>query len=143
MSTTTRSSANSTPEQLCFNSIPSFTVHADFAGGVLSSDLGAVVLDAIDHRIGLIDRLTSVISDPRDARDITHPLRDLLKQRVFQIASGYEDGNDADTLRADPLFKLAAGRAPLETGNPLACDATHSRLEGSLRRSDIYRAPEH
>jgi len=38
---------------------------------------------------------------------------------------------------------LAAGRAPLETGNPLACDATHSRLEGSLRRSDIYRAPEH
>jgi hypothetical protein len=42
-------------------------------------------------------------------------------------------------LRADPLFKLAAGRAPLDAGNPLACGATHSRLEGSLRRSDLYR----
>lgn len=135
----TRPSANSTPEQLCFNSIPGFTVRADFAGGELSSDFGAVVLDAVDHRIGLIDRLTAAISDPRDARYITHPLRDLLKQRVFQIASGYEDGNDADSLRTDPLFKLATGRAPLETDNPLTCGATHSRLEGSLRRSDIYR----
>lgn len=139
MPATIRSSANSTPEQLCFNSIPGFTVRADFAGGELSSDFGAVVLDAVDHRIGLIDRLTAAISDPRDARYITHPLGDLLKQRVFQIASGYEDGNDADTLRADPLFKLAAGRTPLETDNLLACGATHSRLEGSLRRSDIYR----
>jgi hypothetical protein len=139
MSKTTHPSANSTPEQLCFNSIPGFTVCADFAGGELTSDFGAVVLDAVDHRIGLIDRLTAAISDPRDARYITHPLRDLLKQCVFQIASGYEDGNDADTLRADPLFKLAAGRTPLETDNLLACGATHSRLEGSLRRSDIYR----
>ena len=60
-------------------------------------------------------------------------------QRVFQIGSGYEDGNDANTLRGDPLFKLAADRAPLDTGNLLACGATHSRLEGALRRSDIYR----
>jgi hypothetical protein len=114
-----RPAANSVLEQLCFNSIPGFTVRADFAGGELSSDFGAVVLDAVDHRIGLIDRLTAAISDSRDARYITHPLRDLLKQRVFQIASGYEDGNDADTLRADPLFKLATGRAPLDAGNPL------------------------
>ena len=70
---------------------------------------------------------------------ITHPLRDLLSQRVFQTASGYEDGNDANTLRRDPLFKLAAGRAPLDTNNLLACGATFSRLEGALRRSDIYR----
>lgn len=139
MSATTNSSVHSTPEQLSFNSIPGFTVRADFAGGELSSDLGAVILDTVDRRIGLIDRLTAAISDPRDARYITHPLRDLLKQRVFQIASGYEDGNDADTLRADPLFKLAAGRAPLATDNSLACGATHARLEGSLRRSDIYR----
>jgi Transposase DDE domain group 1 len=63
----------------------------------------------------------------------------LLTQRVFQIASGYEDGNDADTLRGDPMFKLAANKAPLDSGNLLACGATHSRLEGSLRRRDIYR----
>lgn len=66
-------------------------------------------------------------------------MRDLLTQRVFQIASGYEDGNDANALRRDPLFKLAAGRAPLDADNSLACGATVSRLEGSLRRSDIYR----
>ena len=60
-------------------------------------------------------------------------MRDLLTQRVFQIASGYEDGNGANTLRYGPLFKLSAGRAPLDVGNPLACGATHSLLEGGLR----------
>ena len=139
MTTCTRPAANSTPEQLRFPPSAGFTVRADFTGGEISSDLGALLLSAVDGRIGLIDRLTAAISDPRDARYITHPLRDLLKQRVFQIASGYEDGNDADTLRADPLFKLAAGRTPLEADNLLACGATHSRLERSLRRSDIYR----
>jgi hypothetical protein len=63
----------------------------------------------------------------------------LLAQRVFQIASGYEDGNDANALRREPLFKLAAGQAPLNAGNSLACGAPFSRLEGSLRRRDIYR----
>lgn len=107
--------------------------------GELSSDLGAVVLGAVDRRIGLLNRLTAAITDSRDVRYITHPLRDLLTQRIFQIASGYEDGNDANTLRGDPMFKLAAERAPLDTDNLLACGATHSRLEGALRRSDIYR----
>ncbi|MDP2827243.1 MAG: IS1380 family transposase, partial [Sulfuricellaceae bacterium] len=51
-------------------------------------------------------------------------------------ASGYEDGNDANTLRSDPLFKLAAERAPLESDNLLACGATHSRLEGSQLEND-------
>ena len=93
----------------------------------------------MDRRIGLIDRLTDAIIDTRHPSYITHPMRDLLTQRVFQIASGYEDGNDANALRRDPVFKLAAGRAPLEAENPLACGATVSRLEGALRRSDIYR----
>ena len=139
MTTGTRPVADFTPEQLCFPSIPGYTVRADFKGGELSSDLGAVVLGAVDRRIGLLNRLTAAITDSRDARYITHPLRDLLTQRVFQIASGYEDGNDANTLRGDPMFKLAAARAPLDTDNLLACGATHSRLEGSLRRIDIYR----
>ena len=132
MPTSTRPAADFTPKQLRFHSILGFTIRADFAGGELSSDFGAVVLGAVDRRIGLIDRLTDAITDTRDARYITHALRDLLKQRVFQIASGYEDGNDANTLRNDPLFKLATGRAPLDTDNQLACGATHSRLEGSL-----------
>lgn len=139
MPTGTRPAADFTPEQLCFPPAAGFTVRADFTGGEVSSDVGALLLAAVDRRIGLIDRLTGAIADSRHASYITHPLRDLLTQRVFQIASGYEDGNDANALRRDPLFKLAAGRAPLDGGNLLACGATHSRLEGSLRRSDIYR----
>lgn len=135
----TRPLANSTPVQLRFPPAAGFTVRADFTGGEVSSDLGALMLSAVDARIGLIDRLTKAIADCRDPRYITHSLRDLLMQRVFQIASGYEDGNDANALRHDPLFKLAAGRAPLDADTALACGATHSRLEGALRRSDIYR----
>jgi hypothetical protein len=130
---------NFTPEQLRFPPAAGFTIRADFTGGEVSSDLGALVLSAVDQRIGLIDRLAQAVADSRDPRYITHPLRDLLTQRVFQLASGYEDGNDANALRHDPLFKLATGRAPLDAGNALACAATHSRLENSLGRRDIYR----
>ena len=139
MPTCTRPDVNSTLEQLRFPPAAGFTVRADFAGGEVSSDLGALILSTLDRRIGLIDRLTGAIADSRHASYVTHPLRDLLSQRVFQIACGYEDGNDANTLRRDPLFKLAAGRAPLDSGNLLACGATFSRLEGALRRRDIYR----
>lgn len=139
MPTCTRPAADFTPEQLRFPPAAGYTIRGDFTGGEISSDLGALVLGAVDRRIGLIDRLTAAIADSRDTRYITHPLRDLLTQRVFQIASGYEDGNDANTLRGDPLFKLAADRAPLDTDNLLACGATHSRLEGALNSRDIYR----
>ena len=95
----------------------------------------------MDRRIGLIDRLNRAIVDSRHAGYVTHPMRDLLTQRVFQIVSGHEDGNDANTLRRDPLFKLAAGRAPLDDDNMLACGATFSRLEGALSRKDITAWP--
>jgi hypothetical protein len=130
---------NSTPEQLRFPPAAGFTVRADFTGGEVSSDLGALILSAVDQRIHLMDRLTQAIKDGRHASYITHPLHDLLTQRVFQIASGYEDGNDANSLRHDPLFKLAAGRAPLAADTALASGATFSRLEGTLGPRDIYR----
>ena len=139
MSTGTRPAVDFTPQQLRFPPAAGFTVRADFTGGDISSDLGTLILSALDQRIGLLERLTKAITDRRHASYITHPLRDLLTQRVFQIASGYEDGNDANSLRSDPLFKLAAGRAPLDAGNSLASGSTFSRLEGALRRSDIYR----
>ena len=139
MTIRTRPAAHITAEQLRFPPAAGFTIRADFTGGDVSSDLGTLILSTLDRRIGLIDRLTRAITDSRHPSYITHPLRDLLTQRVFQIASGYEDGNDANSLRCDPLFKLAAGRAPLDTDNALASGSTHSRLEGSLRRSDIYR----
>lgn len=139
MPTSTRPTANSIPDQLRFPSIPGYTVRADFAGGELSSDLGPMLLGAVDRRIGMIGKLAAAIADTRDQRYITHSMHDLLAQRVFQIASGYPDGNDADTLRRDPMFKLAANKAPLDADNPLACGATHSRLENALSSKDIYR----
>jgi Transposase DDE domain group 1 len=139
MTAAIRPASDFTPEQLRFPPAAGYTVRGDFAGGEISSDLGALVLAAVDRRIGLVDRMAAAITDSRDPRYITHTLRELLTQRIFQLASGYEDGNDANTLRGDPLFKLAAEQAPLDTDNLLACGATHSRLEGALRRSDIYR----
>ena len=82
-----------------------------------------------------MDRLTGAVVDSRHPRYITQSRRDLRTQRVFQIASGYE-GNDANVLRSNPLFKLAGA---LDDDNLRACGATFSRLEGALRRRDIYR----
>lgn len=130
---------NSTPTQLRFPASAGFTVRAEFDGGAMSSDFGALLLRGADLQTGLIDRLVSAIHDKRHASYIDHSLSDLLRQRIFQTASGYADGNDANTLRRDPLFKLAAGRAPLAEGNDLASGPTLSRLENGVSTKDIYR----
>lgn len=128
-----------TPTQLRFSAIAGFTVRADFQGGAMSSDFGALLMHATDRQMGLIDRLTSAIVDRRHASYIDHRLNDLLRQRVFQTACGYCDGNDANSLRHDPIFKLAAERAPLDSDNALASGPTFSRLENAMTRKDIYR----
>jgi Transposase DDE domain group 1 len=113
-------------------------VHLDFDGGRLSSDAGIVLLKDIDDQLGLTHHLAAVLSDPRDARRVKFPLHDLIKQRVFQIAAGYEDANDANTLRHDPIFKLMLDRLP-ETGAPLASQPTISRFENGVSRTELYR----
>ena len=131
--------AYSTPEQLCFPPIAGHTVRADFQGGALSSDFGALLLRGIDRQIGLTERLAAAVRDKRHPSDIDHPLRDLLAQRIYQIASGYADGNDANSLRCDPLFKLGVERLPLAPEQDLASAPTFSRLEHSVDRKDLYR----
>src|SRR5512132_2352542 len=113
-------------------------VDLDFDGGRLSSDAGLVLLKDPDEQLGLTHNLAAVLSDPRDPRRVHFTHRDLLKQRVFQIAAGYEDANDANTLRHDPIFKLLLERLP-ETGAPLASQPTISRFENSVSRTEIYR----
>jgi hypothetical protein len=95
------------------------SVELDFDGGRLSSDAGIVLLKDIDEQLGLTRALAAVLSDPRDTHRIHFTPEDLLKQRVFQIAAGYEDANDANMLRDDPIFTLLLDRLP-ETGAPLA-----------------------
>ena len=79
-----------------------------------------------------------MLSDSRDARRVEFPLHDLLKQRVLQIDAGYEDTNDANTLRHDPIFKLWLDRLP-ETGLHLASQPTISRFENRVSRTELSR----
>lgn len=129
----------STPEQLRFPPIAGSTVRADFEGGALSSDFGALLLRGIDRQIGLTARLAAAVRDKRHPSYIDHALRDLFAQRIYQIASGYADGNDANSLRHDPMFKLSVERPPLEPDQDLASAPTFSRLEHSVDRKDLYR----
>ena len=129
----------STPEQLRFPPIAGQTIRADFEGGALSSDFGVLLLRGIDRQIGLTARLAAAIRDKRHQSYIDHPLRDLLAQRIYQIASGYADGIDANSLRHDPLFKLGLERRPLDPEHALASAPTFSRLEHQIDRKDLYR----
>ena len=131
--------SNSTPTQLRFAPSAGFSLRADFNGGGLSSDLGPVLLRGIDRQIGLTARLDTALTDRRHPSYIDHSQRELLMQRIFQIASGYQDGNDCNTLRHDPMFRLGVGRKPFDAEAALASGSTISRFEHAARRADIYR----
>ena len=88
-------------------------VTADFGGGLISSDGGLVLLRGAECRLGLSES----IREWRDPR-VVHVLPGMLRFRMFAIACGYEDADDCDALRGDPIFKLAVGRAP-ESGRDL------------------------
>jgi len=102
-------------------------VMARFDGGRLSSDGGLLALREIEHRLGLADRLAGCLKDPRAPERVLHPLADIIRFRMLAIAAGYEDGNDADHLRTDPMFKLALDRLPSD--GELCSQSTISRVE--------------
>ena len=100
---------------------------ARFDGGQLSSDGGLLALREVERRLGIADRLAACIDDPRAPERVRHHLAAILRFRMLMIAAGYEDGNDADSLRHDPVFKLALDALP--EGAPLCSQPTISRLE--------------
>src|SRR5919106_5421479 len=103
-----------------------------------SADGGAVLLKVIDDRLGLTWRLASALRDRRQPGKVAHPLRDLLRQRVFGLACGYPDCNDAARLVDDPIHKLLLDRDPLD-GAALGSQPTLSRFENAVARADLYR----
>ena len=113
-------------------------VTADFAGGSISSDGGLVLLRAAERWLGLAETLAGCIREWRDPARTVHTLPAMLRFRMFAIACGYEDADDCDALRADPLFKLAVGRAP-ESGRDLCSQPTMSRLENAPSSSEMGR----
>jgi hypothetical protein len=123
---------------LSFATLHGKKLQADFDGGTLTSDGGALLLREIDRRTGLVDRFVSALHEWRDPRYVLHSLSDLVRQRVFQIALGYEDADDADALRGDPALKAACERLPL-SGPDLASQPTLSRLENQVSRTQLLR----
>ena len=116
---------------ISFGSALRCAVDARFDLGSLTSDSGLFWLHEADAALGLCAALASVIPDWRRTH-VQHPVEILIRQRIFQIACGYEDQDDADTLRTDSLFKLVCGRLPDETD--LASQPTMSRLENHISR---------
>jgi len=113
-------------------------IELSFTGYDISSDGGLLLLREVENQMGLINRISNCITDNRDQRYVDHTIREMLTQRVFQIAAGYEDCNDCDDLRDDMIFKTCAGRLP-QTGLSLASQPTMSRLENSIKSQDLYR----
>ncbi len=113
-------------------------VRAQFDAPEISSDGGAVLLRQADRRLGLIESIAAVLPDSRDPRYVTQPLEDLVRQRVLQICLGYEDCNDATTLRGDPVLKTCCDRDPLLDPD-LGSQPTLSRLENTVGGKTCYR----
>jgi hypothetical protein len=128
--------AKGTPD-LEFPFVRSRTLRARFDEAPISSDGGAVLLQTLDGRLGLTKSLAAAIPDKRDARHVEHTVLDQLRQRVFGIALGYEDCNDAQALRSDPLLKVCCGREP--EGEALASQPTLSRFENEATARSCYR----
>jgi hypothetical protein len=119
--------------QLGFGFQPKLVV--DFAGGALTTDAGLLLVREFDGQLGLSADVVGRLTDPRDARYITHELEALVRQRLYQIAAGYEDVNDADRLRQDPTFQVVAGDGRTALGS----QPTLSRLENAIEWPAIQR----
>lgn len=132
---------DSTAQCLLFPGIFPKPVVAQFDQRQGSSDGGALLLKAADRRYALIACLASCLQDQRQPGKIDHSLEELLSQRVFAIACGYPDANDAARLGSDPIHKLLLGRDPVE-GNDLASQPTLSRFENAIDTKELYRLSE-
>lgn len=127
-----------TPIQMEFQGVGRRRVAAAFDGGHLSSEGGSLLLREADTRVGMVERLAACFTDHRRPDSVEHRVDELLRQRIFGLALGYEDLNDHDALRLDPLMALASGKEDIEgrarrreedKGKPLASKCSLNRLE--------------
>lgn len=113
-----------------FNKKP---VEVKFITEQISHDGGLLLLNEVEKQNGLIDKLAKCINDPRHQGYVHHSIDSMLKQRVMQIAAGYEDANDCDTLRDDPILKICAGQEQALAAQPTMC-----RLENLPGPKELY-----
>src|ERR1700734_69111 len=105
--------------------------------GQLSSDAGLLPIRQLDQRLGLTQAFAAVLNDPRDPDLLEHTTLEMVRSRVYGILAGYEDQNDHDTLRTDPVFKLVADRLPDDPS--LASQPTLSRFENAINCPSLKR----
>jgi hypothetical protein len=125
------------PQTVLFPDLFTKPLVATFDQPHASSDGGAILLTAAERRYDLIDDFTGCLVDDRAPGKVRHTLRDLLAQRIFGLACGYPDANDADRLANDPIHKLRLGRDPVG-GDPLASQPTISRFENHVGAQALY-----
>ena len=128
-----------------FASVERRCVVAGFDGGAITSDAGALLLAATDRRIRLMERFAACFVDRRHPGRVEHAVRTLVGQRVFAIALGYEDINDHDDLRYDPVMAILAGKLAARRKGcaPVAGKSTLNRLELSRDRVTRYHKIGH
>ena len=120
-----------------FKACGSREIVARFDGGTISSDGGAFLLRHTDQRLNLLPRLAECFLDGRNQDQIKHSIQEMLSQRIYGLALGYEDINDHEQLRNDPVFSILAGRKQLE--EPLAGKSTLNRMELGTGGKDRYK----
>ena len=103
----------------------------------LTSDAGLLPLRQFDEQIGLTRQFAEALNDPRDPELCDHTFLDMVRSRIYGVLAGYEDQNDHDALRHDPVFKLIANRAP--DADPLASQPTLSRFENAISIASLWR----
>jgi hypothetical protein len=122
-----------TADRIEFGKLGRRALQVDFGGGAVSSDGGLLLVREVDRRLRLTERMAAVLHDPRDPDLITHPLVDLLRQRVYGIVHGYEDLNDHERLREDVLLQSVLEREEALGSAPTLC-----RMENRARRTEMW-----
>ncbi len=129
---------DSTRQTVLFKELSKKGIVARFDQEQSSSDGGAILLKACDERLGLSAAMATCLHDNRQAAKVRHSYEEIFQQRMFGIACGYADGNDAARIAHDPVFKLLAGRDPV-TGAALASQPTLSRFESAVSSGELLR----
>lgn len=126
-----------TQERFGFAEHFSRSVVAAFEGDRIRSDGGALLLRETEQRLGIVSRLAGCFGDLRDASRVEHSVEEMLRQRLFSLALGYEDLNDHEELRKDPMLRLMAGKK--DQDKDLAGKSTLNRLEWGTGTASRYK----
>lgn len=133
--------SDSTTQSVLFPVLISKPVVAAFDQAHSSSDGGGLLLKGVDDRLALSEKLASCLRDGREPGKVRHEIQELFRQRMFAIALGHPDCNDARVLAEDPIHKMMVGRTPI-SGDPLASQSTLSRFENAVGSGELYRLVE-